>query len=116
MSWEASAGIIGVGFLWLLNMTAFQLNDDEHASIKAFLLMMSFFLSLPLLNFARQLALDNAASANAANMWSILVGTGMFVVFITFLYLFYYWFHTVLLMLRRVQKKNRVKKGEDDDY
>lgn len=112
MSWEASAGIIGVGFLWLINITAFQLNDEEHASIKAFLVMMSFVLALPLINFARQLAIDNSAGTEITNMWSTFLGTSMFVVFITFLYLFYYWFFSIINMLKKVRDTRRERSGD----
>lgn len=112
MTYEAAVAIIGTGFLWLLNITAFQLNDREHGSIKAFLMMMSFFLSVPLLNFARQILIDNSAGSEATNMMSIFLGGGMFSVLIVFIYLFYYWVRNILLFFTNLNDERKAKKGD----
>jgi uncharacterized membrane protein (DUF485 family) len=113
MSWEASAGIVAIGAVWMVNLTAFGLDKEKHPHIKMFLMMMSFFLLVPVINFARQLAVDNSASAEATNMLAILLGAFMFTVLVTAIYFFYSW---LVELFRAMQKARQEERGVKDEY
>lgn len=113
MSWEASAGIIAIGAVWLVNLTAFGLDKEKHPHIKMFLMMMSFFLLVPVINFARELAVDNSASTSAISMLTILLGSFMFVVLIMSIYFFYTW---LAELFRAIMKLREEKRGVKDEY
>ena len=113
MSWETSAGIIAIGAVWLVNLTAFGLDKGKHPHIKMFLMMMSFFMLVPVLNFARQLSIDNSASTAATSMLTILFGSFLFVVTITAIYFFYNWLYELFHALMKVRAE---KRGVKDEY
>lgn len=113
MSYEASVAIITIGVLWLINLTAFGLDREKHVHIKMFLMMMSFFLMIPVLNVARQLSVDNSASSAVQNMLSITLGGVMFTVFIVAVYFFYSW---IAELLRSLTKIRQERDGVKDEY
>lgn len=99
----------GVGILWYFALILVNL-DNEHAAIKLFLLLISMWYTVALVNLGLQFAIDGSASDTIVNSISVLYEIVVWIARIVSTYYILYYLYYVFNMVRGEFSKGRFGK------
>lgn len=107
MSWESGVLMAGVGLLWWLAVLIINL-DKEHAAIRLFLLLISAWYAVALINLGLQFAVDASAATGITNGISVLYNIAVWIARVLSAYYILYYLYYVFNMVRENFNKSRL--------